>query len=164
MRETRVGKPLVVLVLRLLHSSDQARFTHELEERGVVDSERDAGQTGHYVPPAIDVGRQSVVNCNTRIEVRSQDASKATSRMEGSDIQATDSDVSTIKLVIRDGVQLERSKCGGGINQRRKREPQGFESAADLCGLLHSERNHEPMQIAGILDLESIASQGVGRL
>ena len=157
MRETRVGKPLVVLVLRLLHSSDQARFTHELEERGVVDGERDAGQTGDYVPPAIDVGRQSVVNCNTRIEVRSQDASKATSRMEGSDIQATDSDVSTIKLVIRDGVQLECSKCSGGIDELRKRESQRFESATDLCRLLRSERDYEPMQLPGILELESIA-------
>ena len=99
-----------------------------------------------------------------RLGVNYKHAKGAVSRFSVSDLHTAGTDVSTIELVVRDGVQLECSKCGGGINQRRKREPQGFESAADLCGLLHSERNHEPMQIAGILDLKSIASQGVGRL
>ena len=84
-------------------------------------------------------------------------AKGAASRFSVSDLHTAGTDVSTIELAVRDGVQLECSKCSGGIDELRKRESQRFESATDLCRLLHSERDYESMQLPGILELESIA-------
>ena len=63
----------------------------------------------------------------------------------------------TIELVVRDGIQLESSKRGRGIDELRECEPQRFESATDLCRFLRGERDYESMQLPGILELEGIA-------